>query len=284
MKNEIIDLKNLPTISEEEMKDRGKKGLELFFEIKKRNKMDKTGLIIKKGNQLIEARYKISIQEQRVIYYLARTIHKDDKEFKKYTIKFSDFVAYWGLEQNGEIYKAIVAAAADLTRSPILLSDGKTILATCWLSSVKYEKEDPGEMTISFIDELEPHLLFLGKYDLETGKKTPYTLITIKDPTQIRSSSTIRLLELLKKESYKAKFNKSKIFVKIFTVNEFKEILGIEKTSYKLFANMKTSVINPAIKNINEIGEDIRIISVEYIKTGKKTTSIKFTAKALYLI
>jgi plasmid replication initiation protein len=59
------------------------------------------------------------------------------------------------------------------------------------------------------------------------------------------------------------------------TIEEFKELTGTTKTkSYANTNNLKTYVIEPAIKEINE-KTDIRL-SYSEIKTGAKTTSLKF--------
>ena len=49
---------------------------------------------------------------------------------------------------------------------------------------------------------------------------------------------------------------------------------------YKVFQNFKVRVIEPAIKELRE-KELLDIYDVEYIKTGRKVTSIKFYVKDL---
>ena len=64
-----------------------------------------------------------------------------------------------------------------------------------------------------------------------------------------------------------------------YSVDEIKEYLMLQD-KYKVFQNFKVRVIEPAIKELRE-KELLDIYDVEYIKTGRKVTSIKFYVKDL---
>lgn len=61
--------------------------------------------VIRKSNELIEARYKLSIAEQRLVLLLASEISPDDENFKSYQIRVTDFAKMFGLENCKAMYK-----------------------------------------------------------------------------------------------------------------------------------------------------------------------------------
>ena len=54
--------------------------------------------VIRKSNKLIEARYRLSVWEQRLILTLLINISKQDEDFKRYRIRVADFASQWQLE------------------------------------------------------------------------------------------------------------------------------------------------------------------------------------------
>ena len=48
-------------------------------------------VLVVKHNNLINARYNLTLQEQRIILWLISEIRADDDEFKLYRISISDF-------------------------------------------------------------------------------------------------------------------------------------------------------------------------------------------------
>ena len=53
--------------------------------------------LIVKSNYLIEASYKLTVQEVRVVLLLASMINKDDDKFKLYKVKVKDFIEFAGI-------------------------------------------------------------------------------------------------------------------------------------------------------------------------------------------
>ena len=51
-------------------------------------------MVIRKANDLIEARYKLSLAQQRIILYLNAQIKPWDKDFQNYNISVVDFCNY----------------------------------------------------------------------------------------------------------------------------------------------------------------------------------------------
>lgn len=221
--------------------------------------------IIKKHNELIEARYRLSIAEQRLILLLASNIHNDDDDFEDYEIRVSDLASMFGLEKCKAIYKEVEEASRSLLERTIDISrDGKKIY-TAWLSYIEYV-EGSGIVKIRFDKSLKPYLLQL---------KSNFTQYKTKYVINFKSQYSIRIYELLKMEAFKAKNGR---FEKTFEISKLRLMLGIKKDEYGLFGHLKDRVIEPAQCEITE-KTDLNIVETLYIKTGRKVTGVCFVVE-----
>lgn len=218
--------------------------------------------IIVRSNELIEARYKLTIEEQRLVLLLSSTIRSDDEDFKDYEIRVSDFVAMFGLEKRKAIYKAVEEAARELAGKKIDLSRGGKKIYASWLSYVEYV-EGSGVVKLRFDKSLKPYLLQLNEN---------FTKYNLQHVMQFKSSYSIRLYELLKMEAWKAKNGQ---FEKTFELADYRDKIGIEKKAYPIFADFKKRVIEPTTREVSD-QTDLHIFETRYIKTGRKITGVCF--------
>lgn len=85
-------------------------------------------LVVRKSNDLIEARYKLTVEEQRLVLLLSTAISPEDEDFKDYEIKVSAFAHTFNLEKRKAIYKSVEEAARELAGKTINLSkNGKKV-------------------------------------------------------------------------------------------------------------------------------------------------------------
>lgn len=218
--------------------------------------------IICKSNELIEARYSLSLGEQRLVLLLASEISPNDEDFKDYEIRVMDFAKMFGLESDKSLYEKIESSANTLLGKIIALKSGDDVEKTVWLSYVKYTKGS-GVVRIRFDKSLKPYFLQL---------KSHFTKYQSNYVMDFKSQYSIRLYELLKMESFKLKNGN---FEKYFEVSELRLILGINKKDYALFADFRRFVIQPATNEISD-KTDLYINDVRYGKTGRKITNITF--------
>lgn len=218
--------------------------------------------VIRKSNELIEARYKLSIAEQRLIILLLSEISPNDEDFKDYELQVSDFARMFGLENCNSMYKEVKDAARELSTRGLNLSTENDEIYTAWLSYVKYVNGS-GVVLLRFDKSLKPYLLQL---------KSHFTQYDLNNIVCFKSQYSIRLYELLKMDAFKAKNGQ---FERSFKINELRLFFGIEKNDYPLFANLRNRVIDPAISEISG-KTDLNIIDVNYGKTGRKVTSVTF--------
>jgi plasmid replication initiation protein len=219
--------------------------------------------IVRKSNELIEARYKLSIVEQRLILLLASEISPDDEDFKSYQIKVTDFAKMFSLENCNSMYKEVQKAAKELVGKRLDLSKNSKEMYTTWLSYVEYI-DGSGVVNLEFHSSLKPYFLQL---------KGHYTQYHLNHVMNFKSQYSIRLYELLKMNAFKA--NKNRQFERNFEINEFRSFLGIEEKEYILFSNLKNRVIQSTTSEISDI-TDLFIVDIKYGKTGRKVTNITF--------
>jgi plasmid replication initiation protein len=221
--------------------------------------------VIRKSNDLIESRYKLSVIEQRLIILLLAEISPSDEDFKDYEITVASFARMFRLESTNSLYEKVQKAANSLVGQKITVRKGKKIEVMSWLSYICYNEGD-GVVFLRFDKALKPYLLQL---------KSHFTQYDLKNIVSFKGQYSIRLYELLKEDAYKAINGQ---FKKTLIIEELRLIFGLEKTEYPLFGDLKRWAIDPAINEIST-KTDLNIIDVVYGKTGKKVTSIAFTVK-----
>lgn len=220
--------------------------------------------IVRQANNLVEASYKISLGESRMIRLLIAAISPQDEDFKTYRINVTDFAEIFGIsDRDGRLYETISQASKSLMGRTITIKDGQSWLHMNWISSAEYRKGS-GYIELCFDKKLKPYLLQLKGY---------FTQYRLEEITQLNSVYSIRIYELLKKEEFKA--DKLGKFKKSFEYEELREKLGIDEKAYKLFTGFRESVIKAAQKEISD-NTDITIYQIDYPKTGRKISHIVF--------
>jgi hypothetical protein len=224
--------------------------------------------VIRKSNELIEARYRLNIWEQRLVLTLLMQISPKDDDFKRYKVNVTELANLWQLDGSyaTALYEEVQNAADSLVGKTIQLSDDPTISETVsWLSYVKY-KRGSGEVEMEFHSSLKPYLLQLQKH---------FTQYQLGHVVNFKNQYSIRIYELLKMEVFKYPDGS---FVKDFKYDDLRVLLGISDNEYTLFGNFKMRVIAPAVTEICS-HTDLNIEEVRYGKTGRKVTDITFVVK-----
>jgi plasmid replication initiation protein len=223
------------------------------------------GANIRKHNDLIEAKYQLpSLQEQRIILMLLAQIKMSDEDFKCYRITVADFSEILGIRVDG-MYEELERTLKSLMARVISIKNGKSFLIMSWLSSAEY-KSGSGYIELAFDPKLKPYLLQL---------KDHYTQYQLGNAIHFKSIYSIRLYELLKKESFKSKNGSFNVF---FEYEQLRENFGIGKKEYEKFKDFRVKTIDPATREISD-KTDLYINDVRYGKTGRKITNITFSVQ-----
>ena len=212
--------------------------------------------LIVKHNKLIEANYKLTLQEQKLILTLAREITKDDKCFKKCSFTVEELSDILGLDKKG-YYSELKEITKSLISRVIQIKEPDGLLQVAWLNSAKYY-HNQGIVELSFSNDLKPYLLQLGSH---------FTKLEFNQMVSLNSVYAVRIYELCKQYE--------KLKERIMEISELKTILGIEKEkAYKLYGNIKLKILSIAEREINE-KTDLKV-SFEEIKTVRKVTAVRF--------
>jgi plasmid replication initiation protein len=147
--------------------------------------------MVVRHNNLIEARYRLTLQEQRILLWLFSEISQEDKDFKKYRVRITDLAKFIGISDGGgRLYREIAEVTSRLRKREIDLEDierNVTIQAT-WIASAEYHWNE-GQVDICLAPVLMPYLLDLKKN---------FTPVALKYAIGMKSAYAIRIYELLK--------------------------------------------------------------------------------------
>ncbi len=157
--------------------------------LKKKCLAEKELDLVFQHNNLIEARYKLSLQEKRLVLWLASQVNPDDKDFKEHVMRIKDFSKLVGISNDGMYsdFQSITRRLMQriLTIRPI---DGDGLIQIAWIGCAYY-KFSAGTVALSFHPNLKPFLLEL---------KNHFTAISLSDLMSLKSIYSIRIFELLK--------------------------------------------------------------------------------------
>lgn len=223
-------------------------------------KNKKANDLVVKSNQMVEASYKLTLQEQRIILFMASLIQKNDEEFKPVELSIDDFVKLLQVEGNS-YHKEIEDITSKLRKRELIIKKPDSKLQVGWLSSAEYFY-GKGYVRLRFDPELKPYLLQI---------KESFIKYQLKDVIRLKHLYSIRFYELLKQ--YET------IGWRYFVLEELKEILGISPDEYKLYSNFKLKILQPVKKEFDlKYAEKELDFTFEYEekKEGRRIAGLRF--------
>ena len=217
--------------------------------------------VLFKSNALIKAKYDFTVSQNRVLQKAFYEIQKNKINVAKITlqelkslIKFKDYSTVEGIKRFLE----------NLKENEIMhIKDNGEWLKVQVISGYKYNPT-----TKIFKIEIPMLLLQLIHEYTQTG----FTPTNVTKYIGLGATNAQRLYELLRM------WTGNKTIIE-YSVDEIKEYLMLQN-KYKVFNNFRVRVIESAVKELRE-KEWLDIYNVEYVKTGRKVTSIKFYVKDL---
>jgi len=213
---------------------------------------------IVKSNSLIEARYRLSLQESQVILWLLTKIKPNDEDFKPHKLKIAEFAKLVEVNVDSK-YRELRGITRQLLQRVMEIHESKTneTIQVAWLSSAHY-KNKQGYVYLEFSPKLKPYLLQLRSH---------FTKIDIVDTLKLKSIYAIRIFELLLQHLLITK--------RTITIEEIRGYLGIPQNEYSKYSHLKEKIFNKAKSEINtkteynidftEIKESRKIVAIEWI-------------------
>jgi len=225
--------------------------------------MNKNHQIVVKSNHIIEASYRLSVAEQRVILSAISQVRRDQPvtDAVLYSITAVEIAELCGTDPK-TAYRDLQSVAERLLARRVTLvlePDGVTIPSrrhrvTCWVQSIDYIEQE-GRIELRFGKDILPYL---------TGLRCEFTRYALSDIAKMTSGHGIRLYELLAQwpEGHR-----------VIALDDLRHWLQLEDR-YPLMADLRRWVIEPAVKQINE--HSPLTLSLTLHKTGRKVTHLVF--------
>ena len=225
--------------------------------------MDQDRQLVVKSNHIIEASYRLSVAEQRVILSAISQVRRDKPVTDEvlYSVTAADLAELCGTDPK-TAYRDLQNAAERLqTRrvSLILEPDGVTIRSkrrrvTCWVQTVDYIDQE-GRIEMRFGKDILPYL---------TGLQREFTRYALSDVAKMTSAYGIRLYELL----VQWKGGRREV-----ALDDLRRWLQLEDR-YPSIKDLKRRVLDPAVEQINE--HSPLMLTWSQRKTGRKVTHLVF--------
>jgi len=219
---------------------------------------DESTKFVVKSNALVEARYRLSLQESQIILWLLTQIRSDDEDFKSHRLEIADFAKFTQVEI-GNRYSELRKITRKLMQRVMEIYDpeNQDLLQVSWLSSARYQYKK-GCVILKFDPGLKPYLLQL---------KSHFTKINIVDTLKLKSIYAVRVFELL--------LQYNSIGLREISLDDLRAYCGILEKEYADYFDLKRYVIERAKIEINNKTE----YEIDYIevKESRKVVAIKWT-------
>ena len=225
--------------------------------------MNKKNLTVYKSNQVIEAGYKLSLNEQRVVLACIAQVNSQEALLTtdEFELSAKDFASLFSISED-RAYHALVEVAENLFNRYVVVDNPDPRrpkikrLKMRWISAIRY-LTDEGKISLSFAQNMLPYLSEL---------KGQFTRYQLKHIGNMSSIYAIRLYELLMQWKTTG--------IREIDIQWLKKQFQIEN-NYKSIKDLKKYVLEPAIKDINT-HSDYHVTWTQR-KTGRNVTHLLFT-------
>ena len=213
-----------------------------------------------KSNSLVEARYRLSLQESQIILWLLTQIKPDDEDFKSHKLQIKDF-ADLAQVNAGNRYTELRKITKHLMQRIMEIYEPSMdkLIQVAWLSSAEYKFKE-GYVLLEFSPKLKPYLLKL---------KSHFTKIDLVDTMKLKSVHTIRIFELLLQYLTIGKRKTS--------IEDLRAWCGIQNDEYEFYKDLRCRVIDRAKTEIN--AKTDYEIDYQEIKESRKVVALDWTIK-----
>lgn len=215
-----------------------------------------------KSNALIEASYRLSLQEQRILLACISKVDRSQPitDEQMYRVTAKDLAGLSNTSLDGT-YTELKEAADTLFERRLTIyeqaNDGKpTKLTLRWVQAARYVQHE-GAVELRFGHDILPYLTELSRR---------FTKYALSDIAQMNSAYAIRLYELL--------MQWREIGKREVSIDWLRERLDLTE-KYPATKDLKRWVLDPSIEQINT-HTPIKL-KYEQRKTGRKITHITFT-------
>ena len=214
--------------------------------------------LVVKSNQVIEASYRLSVVEQRVVLSAIAKIPKmcEVSDDEIYTVSVQDLQALGVHEKTA--YRDLKEAVNRLYERSISLDIDDKLIKMRWVQRIEFT-ENQSIVALRFSKDILPFI---------SNVKANFTQYMLSEVSKMQGAYSVRVYELL--VQYKTTGER------YISIEDFRFMLDLG-TRYKQFNDLLKRVIEPSVDEINE-QSDLKVTATPQ-KTGRKFTHIKFTIK-----
>ena len=219
-----------------------------------------------KSNDLIQrSRFKLNLQQQKMVLYIVSQIKKDDTELQTYTFQIADFCRVCGLNSiGGTNYQLLKDALEDLKSKTLWIqTDEDTEILVSWLGPATLHRSST-TVDLGLDPALKPYLLNL---------QSRFTRFQLEKVLSLRRKYSPRLYEILRSFLHDGEDEHTETF-------ELKKILywldlTDESTIYREYKYLNRDILSPSIYEINK-KTDIKV-AYKPARSGHKVTGVFFS-------
>ena len=225
--------------------------------------------LVVKSNRIVEASYRLTLNEQRIILYAICRAREEQKGLfpdLPVTITAESFTKQFPSIEKGSVYGQLKDAMNALYARSVTIHDtdpatGKArVKETRWLSEKAYI-DGAGHVQVIFTPQIIEHIARLER---------EFTSYQLEKVGQMTSAHAIRIYEML--AQYK------EIGTRELNLKWLRETLQIANDEYKLTADFTRKVLDVSVEQINK-HSDLKV-SYEPKKTSRAITSFFFKIKS----
>ena len=219
-----------------------------------------------KANSIIRTRYRLTLQQQRLILFCISKIRPQDVISQEYTFTIEEICNACGLDKDsgGMYYKTIKEDFLKLTQRQWGITPNGEQITISWIGDVKITPFS-GTVTIRFNSNMEPFL-----YDLQRN----YTQYKLANALVFKSRHTLHLYEILRSHTTQRALDEGWEREAKYTVSELRELLDCVE-EYPRWSEFNRCVLKKATEEINACCDDIHIEYDTY-KQGRSIHSVNF--------
>lgn len=217
-----------------------------------------------KSNALIEASYRLTPAEQRIMLACISQVRRDQPitDDVLYSVSVADYADLAGTASHS-VYKELADAALRLKRREVWITERpngngsrEETLVTGWVQSIRYRKAE-GRVELRFSKDMLPYLTQLTEQ---------FTRYALGDIAKLNSGYAIRLYELLCQWREAGERE-----VSIEWLRDAFQLDG----KYPAIKDLKRWVIQPAVEQINKLSP--MWVQWDQRKTGRRVSHLTFT-------
>ncbi|MBE0451516.1 MAG: replication initiation protein [Clostridia bacterium] len=214
--------------------------------------------LVKKANELINARYILPVAAQKLICYCASKIDDSETDFNEIEITAKELQLLTKVQNP---YEELLYIADSIFEAEIHTNfhDLEFRERKRWVTKIKYF-DGEGRVVFKFHEDIKPWLLQLKE------KYTSYSLNVIEN---LFNKYSLRIYELiinnkvLVDDTYEAEFDL-----------EYLKLILILDDKYSQFHDFKRYVLEPVIDELNKT--NLRNVRLKTVKKGRSVIGVKF--------